>query len=221
MNRMPGRPGQGRTRTAAASLTAVTALLVISPAITSSFAVTARTWTVTPGGNAVATSGVITLTDTKTGKAGTCTSSKVSGKLKAGSGLPGNAIGAVTAAAFRTCTGPASVPFAVTASDLPWHVNLSSYDPATGVVRGTVSHIRVIVSGNSCSAVVNGTNTTTADGVVSAAYTDGAGSLKFLAAGGNLHFWHVKGCAPLLNSGDPATFTAVYTITPRQVITSP
>jgi len=25
----------------------------------------------------------------------------------------------------------------------------------------------------------------------------------------------------LLNSGDPATFSAVYTITPRQVITSP
>jgi hypothetical protein len=31
----------------------------------------------------------------------------------------------------------------------------------------------------------------------------------------------VKGCAPLLNSGDPATFSAVYTIAPRQVITSP
>jgi hypothetical protein len=77
------------------------------------------------------------------------------------------------------------------------------------------------VSGSFCSAVVNGTTTTTADGVVRAAYTDSAGSLRFLAAGGNLHFWHVKGCAPLLNSGDPAAFTARYTITPRQVITSP
>lgn len=47
------------------------------------------------------------------------------------------------------------------------------------------------------------------------------GTLKFLATGGNLHFWHVKGCAPLLNSGDPATFSATYTITPRQAITSP
>ena len=99
--------------------------------------------------------------------------------------------------------------------------HFTSYDATTGVVRGTVSHIRVIVSGRFCSAVVNGTNGTTADGVVSAAYADGTGSLKFRSAGGNLHFWHVRGCAPLLNSGDPATFTAVYTISPRQVITSP
>jgi hypothetical protein len=84
-----------------------------------------------------------------------------------------------------------------------------------------VSHIRVSVSGKVCSAVVNGTSGTTADGVVGAAYTDGTGSLKFLASGGNLHFWHVKGCAPLLNSGDPATFTASYTVSPRQIITSP
>jgi hypothetical protein len=196
-------------------------VLAGNPGITPSFAGTARTWTVTPGGAAVAKSGVIKLTDTKTGKAGTCTSSTVSGKIKAGSGLPGHDIGSVTSAVFRTCSGPASVPFTVTASDLSWQVNVTSYDPKDGVVRGTVSHLRVVVTGRFCSAVVNGTNTTRADGVVSAAYTDRAGSLTFLAAGGNLHFRHVKGCAPLLNSGDPATFTAVYAITPRQAVTSP
>ena len=39
-----------RTLTAAVSVTAVTALLAITPGITSSFAATARTWTVTPAG---------------------------------------------------------------------------------------------------------------------------------------------------------------------------
>jgi hypothetical protein len=209
------------TRTAAALLISVAALLAISSSIAPSSAGTARTWTVTPGGDAVAKSGVISLTDTTTGKAGTCGSSKVDGKLKAGTGLPGTGIGSVTSAVFRSCTGPDHVAFTVTASDLPWQLNFASIDPKTGVVRGTVSHIRVVLSGEACSAVVNGTSAKTANGVVSAAYTDGTGTLKFLAVHGNLHFWHVKNCAPLLDSGDPATFSAVYTITPRQVITSP
>lgn len=210
-----------RTRIAAALLITTTALLVASPSITESFASTARTWTVTPGGKAVAKSAVITLTDTTTGRAGTCRSSAVSGQLKAGSGLSGQGIGSVTSAAFHSCTGPHSVAFTVTASDLPWQISFASYDPETGVVRGTVSHIQVVLSGSACRAVVNGTNAKTANGVVSAAYTNSTGSLKFLATGGDLHFWHVKHCAPLLNNGDRATFSADYTVTPRQTITSP
>jgi len=85
---------------------------------------------------------------------------------------------------------PASVPFTVTASELPWQVNLITYDPAAGAVRGTVSHIRVPATGKACSAVVNGTDVKAADGVVSAAYHGGTGSLRFLASAGNLHFWH-------------------------------
>lgn len=208
------------TRTAGALLTSVAALLAVSSGIAPSAASTARTWTVIPGGNAVAKSGVITLTDTTTGKAGTCKSSKVDGRLKSGTGLPGTDIGSVTSAAFRTCTGPHHLAFTVTARDLPWQLNFASYSPKTGVVRGTVSHIRVVLSGLACRAV-NGTSAKTANGVVGAAYTDSTGTLRFVAARGNLHFWHVKDCAPLLNSGDPATFSAVYTITPRQVITSP
>jgi hypothetical protein len=175
-------------------------------------------WTVTPGGAAVANSGVIEVTDTTTNRAGVCSSSQVHGTVKAGSGLSGTGIGSVTATLFRACAGPARVPFTVTGSGLPWQISFTSYDRATGVVRGTVSHIRVIVTGKFCSAVVNGTSSTTGDGVVSATYTDSTGVLKFRATGGNLHFWDVKGCAPLLNNGDPAAFTAVYTVTPRQLI---
>ena len=213
-----------RTYAAAALLIAATAILAASTAVTPSSANTATTWTVAPGGNAVAKSGVIRLTDTKTKKAGVCASSTVDGNLKAGTGLPGTGIGSVTAATFRTCTGPAKVPFTVKASDLPWTISFASYDPATGVVRGTVSGIRVVITATAettCSAVVNGTAGSTADGVIGATYTDGTGTLKFLATGGNLHFWHVKNCAPLLNNADRATLSGIYTVTPRQVITSP
>lgn len=211
-----------RKRKTAAALTAALAFLAINAGITSSSAATVRTWTVTPGGNATAKSGVIMLTDTKTRRAGKCASSKVTGKLKSGTKLPGKDIGSVRSAAFSACTGPAGVPFTVTAIGLPWQINVTSYNPATGVVSGTVSHIRVIVSGKFCRAVVNGTGTTKADGVIKATYSNRTGLLKFLATGGNLHFWHVSdGCVPLLNSSDPAAFTAAYTISRHQVITSP
>jgi hypothetical protein len=204
-----------RIRTAAACLVA---MVLVGATAAQARAATPVTWTVTPGGAAVADSGVIKLTDTTTNRAGVCSSSQVHGTVKAGSGLSGTDIGSVTATLFRACTGPASVPFTVTGSGLPWQISFTSYDRATGVVRGTVSHIRVIVTGKFCSAVVNGTSGTTGDGVVSATYADSTGVLKFLATGGNLHFWDVKGCAPLLSNGDPAAFTAVYSVTPRQLI---
>jgi hypothetical protein len=214
-----------RTHAAAALLTTATAILAASTAVTPSLASTATTWTVTPGGNAVAKSGVIRLTDTTTKKAGVCGSSTVDGTLKAGSGLSGTDIGSVTAATFRSCSngGTGGLAFSVIASNLPWTLSFASFDPAAGVVRGTVSGIRVVITAKigTCSAVVNGTASSTANGVISAAYTDGTGSLKFLATGSNLHFWHVKNCAPLLNNGDPATFSGTYSVTPRQVITSP
>lgn len=59
---------------------------------------TARTWTVRPGGAVRATAGATTLKDTTTGSAVTCQSSKMSGTLKPGSGLPATGIGSVTAA---------------------------------------------------------------------------------------------------------------------------
>jgi hypothetical protein len=209
------------TRTTAALVTGALALLAAGPGITPSSASTARTWTVKPGGDATAKSRVIKLTDTATGRAGICKSSTVAGNVRTGSGLPGTGIGSVTAAAFRGCTGPAKLPFTVTARVLPWQLNFISYDAKTGVVRGTVSHIQVVLSGGTCHAEVDGTAGKTPDGLVSAAYTDGTGSLRFLATGGNLHFWHVRNCAPLLNDGNPATFTGTYTIIPRQLITSP
>src|SRR5215472_5299340 len=104
-------------------------------------AATATTWTVRPGGAITATAGSLTLTDTKAGVSDTCTSSAMSGTLKAGSGLPGSGIGSISMAALRCCGHICSPDLA--AHGLPWHLNLVSYDAATGVSGGTISHLKI------------------------------------------------------------------------------
>jgi hypothetical protein len=204
----------------AAGFLAGTAVLAAGPGGAPAHA-TAASWTVSPGGaaTATATAGTITLTDTRTGAVGTCASSTVTGTLKKGSGLSGRDIGTVTAAAFSSCATLGSVPLTVTSTGLPWRISLTSYHPKTGVAAGTVSGVRVVLTGT-CDAVVNGTSGP-ADGVVSALYNDRIGQLTFLASGTNLHYWHVKNCHQLINDGDPVALTASYAIRPIQDITSP
>jgi hypothetical protein len=182
----------------------------------------ATTWTVGPGGSATATAtaGTITLTDTSTGAVGTCASSNAAGSVKKGSGLSGQNIGTVTAAAFGSCAALGTVPLTVTSRGLPWRISVTSYNPTVEVVRGTVSGVSVALTGT-CQAVVNGSNGPAADGVISAVYNDRIGQLTFLTSGSNLHYWHVNSCAGLINNGDPVALTASYMIRPIQDITSP
>ncbi len=42
-----------------------------------------------------------------------------------------------------------------------------------------------------------------------------------LTTGGNLHFYSVTGCFGIFNSGNRATFSATFTLSPKQTITSP
>ena len=180
------------------------------------------TWTVSPGGMATATitPGTLTLTDTRTGAMGTCKTSTVDGTVKSGSGLSGHDAGAVTAAAFGTCTALGSLSLKVMAGALPWQISFDSYNSKLDVVSGTVSEVKVTLAG-SCGAVVNGTGGAAADGTVRAVYADGLGQLTLLSGGGNLHYWHVKGCGHVINDGDPVTLTASYAVRPVQSITSP
>jgi hypothetical protein len=108
------------------------------------------------------------------------------------------------------------------ATDLPWHVNLSSYDAATGVVTGTVSHVQIMMSGVGCTAMIDGTSGTASDGQVRFTYTDSTSQLTVLATSGNLRFWNVSaGCLGLVNSGDRATLGGAFTVSPKQAIASP
>jgi hypothetical protein len=203
----------------AAVVLAGAAVLALGPTAGPPAAAAAKTWTVGPGGAIKANAGRATLTDTTTTSTLNCISSKMSGTLKKGSGLPGTGIGSIATAAYD-CATP--LPWLhLTPRGLPWHLNLTSYNAGTGVSRGTISHVQLALSGPACTAVVNGTSSTASNGVVAVSYANATGKLKVLPTGGNLHWYHVTGCAGLVANGDPAQLSATYTVSPAQTITSP
>ena len=205
-----------------------TAVLVAALGVPAALAAaTAKTWTVQPGGAITATSsGQFTLIDTTTGTVDRCPSATASGTLKHGSGLPGSRVGSLSAVGFTTCTNPgirdSDIKLPLQATDLPWHVNLSSYNTATGVVTGTVSHIQIMSPGNGCEFVIDGTSGTASDGRVRFQYADSTGRLTVLTTGSNLHIYDVsQGCLGVFKDGDPITLSTTYAVSPEQAITRP
>jgi hypothetical protein len=205
-------------RISALVLSGAAVALTLGLSVTSASATTAKTWTVTPGGNITGTSGTTTLKDTTTGNSLTCKSSSTSATLKSGSGLSGTGLGSVTALSFKTCTGPLSLTFTVSVGNLPYVLSATKYK--SGVTTGTISGIHATLSGSDCSAVVDGATSGTADnGKVTVTYTNSTGKLKVLTTGGTLHIYDVSGCLGLLNNGDVSTFSGSYTVKPKQTIT--
>jgi hypothetical protein len=180
------------------------------------------TWSIKPGGVAIAKSGVTILKDGKAPHTSLkCTSSTTKVILKKGHHLPGAAIGAVTVVSFAHCTGPLSTVFNVKPGHLPWHLNAVSYNKTTGVTTGTITGIHATLTGNPCSAVVDGTGVAKNNGMVKVTYSNKTHKLTVLPTGGNLHIYKVVNCLGLINNGDPSVYTAVYTVAPAQIITSP
>jgi hypothetical protein len=196
------------------------AVLAAVLGVTTAFAAT--TWTVRTGGSISMSSKALTLKDTKTGAMFTCTSSVLSGTLRHGGGLPGSGIGSITAASITEC-GEAGFVFPVKATDLPWHVNFSSYNATKGVVTGSVSHVQIHVRAVEfrCTAVVDGTSGTASDGIVRFSYANATALLRTVPGGGDMHFYKVSGCAGLYRTGDPATLSGAFTVSPKQTVTSP
>jgi hypothetical protein len=184
-------------------------------------ALAATSWTVTPGGAITGKSGIITFRDTNTGNSVTCGSSSTSATLKKGSGLSGTRLGSDSKLSFTSCTGPLDLSFTVTPHDLPWKLNALSYNKTTGVTTGSITGIDATVVGPSCSADTDGTGAGLHNGKVSVRYTNSTGKLKVLTTGGNMHVYNVVGCAGLIVSGDPVTYSGTYTVSPKQTITSP
>jgi len=189
------------------------AIALIGTGSTSSFAnVTphATTWKVSPGGKVTGSATKPTLKDTKSGTTLTCASSSTTATLKSGS----NPIGSISALSFKTCTGPVGLTFTVKLNGLPYKLNANS--ESSGVVKGTITGIKAVLSGSGCTADVDGTSASSA-GQVTGTYTNSTGVLK--VSGGNLHIWNVNGCFGLIANGDPSTYSASYKITPKQTIT--
>ena len=195
--------------------------LVVAAAAASVVAVTtpalAATWTVTSGGSITGTAGTTKLHDVNTNNDLTCTSSKVTGTLKSGSGLSGTGIGSIATVAFTSCTGPAGIKFNVTAGALPWSLNALSY--ASPLTTGSITGIHATLGGFGCTATVDHTSATSNDGSVTGTYSNSTHNL--VTSGGNLKLFNVSGCLGLINSGDSVTFLATYALSPPQTITSP
>jgi len=207
-----------RKRLTAILLSSGAAALVLGLGTATAMATAAATWTITPGGVVTGSAGTTIFKDTKTGSTLTCKSSATKTTLKKGSGQV-NPLGNITSVTFSNCTGPGGLQFTVATSastTKPWHLTGTTY--ASGVTHGKITGITASLSGVGCSATVAGLTATT-PGTTTGTYTNSTGILK--VSGGNLHVWAVSGCAGLINTGDATQFTGVYTVTPKQTITSP
>jgi hypothetical protein len=184
---------------------------------TPSFAITAGTFTVSPGGAATA-SGTAQVKDTKTGTIAKCSSLNLSATLKKGSGLKGAKIATITTGSFTGCK-IGTIAVTVKTNGFPWYLNATSY--ASGVTAGTITGIDLVATATGCSATLDGTAAGADNGTVKVKYTNSTGKLTILSTGGNLHDWGVVGCLGLENNGDPQDASGTTTVTPKQTITSP
>ena len=199
-------------------LTGAAATALVIGVGTAALAVNA-TWTVKPGG-AISFSGNGQVKDVATGTIAKCTSIKMSGTVKKGSGLAGAGIGTLTSASFTGCAVGA-ISVTVTVHGLPWKLNATSFNATTGVTSGTISGIDLVASNPACNATLDGTAAGANNGKTKITYTNSTGKIKLLGPGGNLHSYNVTGCLGLINNGDAQQASGGGAVTPKQTITSP
>jgi hypothetical protein len=185
-------------------------------------------WTVKPGGAVTASStksGELGITDTAKPRSKdplpTKCYSSLKVKLKSGQGLPGSSIGSVTSASFTDCKWVLGQIMTVKATDVPWQLNVQSYDEVHGTTSGTITGIHITILGPACAAIVDGTGSGKDDGEIDFRYVNKSHELTFPDSGGNLHYYSVNGCSGLVKSGDSANLHATSTVSPAQTITSP
>lgn len=204
-----------RKPASAGLLTLLTAAFVVVSA-TSSFATTATTFKVSPGGAISGSAGTTTLSDTTSGLAVTCKTSTLTGSLKSGSGLAGAGIGTVTNVAFNNCSVD-GLTLSISTGTVAWPLNVTS--SKSGVTKGTISKIHFAVTSSECSAVIDGSSGTAKNGKIAITYTNKTATLKILTTGSTLHIYDVQGCLGAISNKDHATVSGSYKVKPAQTIT--
>lgn len=193
-------------------------------ATTSASATALATWTVTnPTGTFSASlkSGTVaTLIDSVTTQRVDCSTASASGTATSGTYATGTGLAKITGATFGSaanpCPGPLGSSFtAVLASGSTISVNGSTY--SSGVTKGTLSDVRVNLTGDTilgiCEAVITGSAS-------NVTYTNSTGELD-INNGAGLTVESATNCSGLLNTGDAATFDATYKLVTPITITSP
>jgi hypothetical protein len=197
---------RGRLLGALAAGAALIASIVMSAPATA----VPATWTVTPGGAFTGAAGTTVLRVQETGVQLTCRSATAAGTAKSGTGLS-NPLATLPAGStkFNTCSGPFGLTFGVTHVGT-WNLNAASY--AAPVTTGTLTNINANISGPGCAASVAGS--------VNATYNN---TTKVLTVQPNygLTFTSVSGCLGLIATGQHASFSGAFTITPGLTVTSP
>lgn len=198
-------------------IVAATAALAIG--LTAGPAAAATTWTITPGGRFTGVAGKTTLKDGSSTPL-TCNGATIAGTFKPGRKKT-DPIGEITAMAFNSCSGPLGFTFTVSVSGLPWSIHARSYNAATGTTTGTITGLRISLSGSGCSATL-GAATSGSPITANFSYTNSTHILK-ITPPSSVHWWNVNGCFGLISNGDPGSFSFGngFVITPPQKITSP
>ena len=184
-----------------------------------------RTWTITKGGAVTAATKSFKINDLSRKPVASlpCKASTAKARLKSGRRLSGVNAGTIIATSASGCS-VFGFTINIRAGHLPWHLNLVSYNAAKGVTTGTLTgiHINFAVPKIGCSAVVDGTRAAANNGLVVVTYTNKTAKLAILKAGTKLHLFNVaKACAGVVKNGDLIAISAIYSVTPRQTITSP
>lgn len=204
---------------AALATTMLVPAVGVSPALASATA----TWTIKPGGTITGTAPGATVTDTSNGNKLGCSGSSMTESLKSGKGLSGTNAGSLSKFSLTKC-GADGIFIGILAKHTPWHVSLTAYDAKTGVTTITVTGIHLAVSQKAlgCTGVVDGTSATADNGKIKMSYSNKTHDLTTWKTEGNLHLYNVSsGCLGVVNSGDKASLSAVYEVSPAQTITSP
>ncbi|MGY0023666.1 hypothetical protein [Streptomyces sp. cg35] len=191
------------TAIAAASLGAALGLSVSSASATA-----LATFTVTGGGAYTATATNPTLSVPSALLQ--CASSTATGSVPNGTGLSGTPIGTIGTIGFSSCT-VAGIPFTVTASALPWNINVSSMT-GTDQANGTITGISATITGVGCNAKFAGS--------VNGYYKNSTHTL-YVTGGGTLAAQTGASCLGLIKAGDKANFLGNYVLNTSPVIKSP
>jgi hypothetical protein len=202
----------------AAPASASTASASTSPASTSP--AWHRHWHITRG-HAVALAHDVTIEDTTASLSIPCRSATLRLRLKSGRRQSGADAGKVTSGKFVDCTTINGNSIKVSFGDLPWHLNLASYNAAEHVTTGILAglHLAIQVPLLGCTAVADGSSATAYDGVLAATYSNKTHRLTALQTGGNLRVYDVRNCHGVINNGDSLTLSASYAVTPSLKIT--
>ena len=209
-----------RTYLGSLLLAAGAAALAVALSATSSSAVTATGWSVSPGGSFTGKqSGKVTITDTVTTRSVVCATAAAGGRFRSGTGLPGAGIGTLTSFSLTDCASSGGKAFTVKADALPWSLNAVKYIPAKTTTYGTLTKMHLTLAATGCSATIDGTSATSDNGSVVIHIHNTPSKLKLEAAGGTLHVYVSGSCAGPFRNGDAVTLSSAYLISPAQTIT--